>query len=66
MGGCLSQRDPLKPQIREQMCLETHFQYENLILACFGQSGLQRKKIQTAIIMLLLRAVFYVFMDKNK
>ena len=30
-------------QIREQMCLETHFQYEFSILGRFGQSGLQRK-----------------------
>ena len=37
-------------QIREQMCLETHFQYEFSFLGHFGQSGLQReKKIQTAI-----------------
>ena len=28
----------------EQMCLETHFQYEFSILGCFGQSGLQREK----------------------
>ena len=33
-------------QIREQMCLETHFQYENSTLGCFGQ----RKNIQTAIL----------------
>jgi hypothetical protein len=32
------------PQIREQMCLETHFQYEFPTLGSFGQSGLQRKK----------------------
>ena len=31
-------------QIREQMCLETHFQYEFSFLGRFGQSGLQRKK----------------------
>ena len=36
-------------QIREQMCLETHFQSENSVLGRFGQSGVQRKKIQTAI-----------------
>ena len=33
-------------QIRELMCLETHFQFEFLILGRFGQSGLQRKKNQ--------------------
>ena len=49
-----------KPQIREQMCLETHFQYEFSILGCFGQSGLQRKKIQTTINILLLRPVFFM------
>jgi hypothetical protein len=43
------------------MSLETHFQYENPILGRFEQSGLQRKKIQTAISMLLLRAVFFMF-----
>ena len=48
-------------QIREQMCLERHFQYKNSILGRFGQSGLQRKKIQTAISMLLLRPVFFMF-----
>jgi hypothetical protein len=42
----------------EQMLLETHFQYENPILGRFGQSGLQRKKIQAAI---SLRAVFLCF-----
>ena len=34
----------LHAQISRQMCLETHFQYEFLILGRFGQSGLQRKK----------------------
>ena len=34
----------LPPQIREQTCLETHFQYEFSILGCFGQSGWERKK----------------------
>ena len=52
-------------QIREQMCLdlclETHFQYEFSILGRFGQSGLQRKKIQTAISMLLLGQFFLCF-----
>ena len=49
-------------QIREQMRLETHFQYEFPILGRFGQSGLQiKKKIQTAISMLLLRPVFFMF-----
>ena len=33
-------------------------------LGRFGQSGLQRKKIQTAISMLLLSLLFYVFMVK--
>ena len=33
-----------KPQIRKQMCLETHLQYENSVLGRFGQSGLQKKK----------------------
>ena len=46
------------------MCLKTHFQYEFSILGRFGQSGLQRKKIQTVISMQLLRPVlcfmFYV------
>ena len=32
-----------KSQIREQMCLETHFRYEFSFLGNFGQSGLQRK-----------------------
>ena len=50
-----------KTQIREQMCHETHFQYEFSILGHFGQSGLQRKKIQTAISMLLLRTVYLCF-----
>ena len=45
----------LQAQIREQMCLETLFRYEFPILDGFGQSGLQRKKIQTAISMQLLR-----------
>ena len=35
---------PLLTQIREHMCLETHFQYENSVLGCFGQSGLLREK----------------------
>ena len=34
----------LKAQIREQMCLETNFQYKFSFLGRFGQSGLQRKK----------------------
>ena len=43
--------------------------YKNLkngysTLGCVGQSGLQRKKIQAAISMLLLRSVFYVFKAK--
>jgi hypothetical protein len=42
-------------QIRDQMCLETHFQYEFLFMGC------REKKIQTAISMLLLRPVFYVY-----
>ena len=46
------------PQIREQMCLETHFQYEFTILGRFGQSAAEKKTIQTAISMLLLRPVF--------
>ena len=35
-------------QIREQICLVTHFQLEFPILGCSGQSGLQRKKNLTA------------------
>ena len=31
---------------------ETHFQRECSILGCFGQSGIHRKKIETAISML--------------
>ena len=55
------------PQIRDQMCLETNFQYYFSLLGRFGQSGLQRKKVQTAIGMPLLRLwlVFYVFMEKQ-
>ena len=34
----------LSPEIREQMYLETHFQYEFSFLDCFGKLGLQRKK----------------------
>ena len=48
-------------QIREQMCLETHFQYEFSFLGCFGQSGCREKEIQTAISMLLLRPAFLCF-----
>ena len=55
--------------IREQMCLETretHFRYENSILSHFGQWGAaEREKIQTAISMLLLRAVFLCFHFQN-
>ena len=51
----------LKAQIREQMCLETNFQYKFSFLGRFGQSGLQRKKIQTAISTLLLRPVHLCF-----
>ena len=40
------------------MCLKTHFQYEFSILGRFGQSGLQRKKIQTVISMQILKPVF--------
>ena len=52
-------------QIGEQMCLETNFQYEFSFLGRFGQSGLQRKKIQTAISVLLLRPVFLCFQWQN-
>ena len=38
---------------------------QDSILGCFGQSGLQRKKIQTAISMLLLRSVLFVFMARK-
>ena len=42
----------IKSQIKEQICLEKHFQYEFSILGRFGQPGLQReKKIQAAISM---------------
>ena len=34
----------IQPQIREQMCLETHFQYEFSILGHFGKSGSREKK----------------------
>ena len=34
----------LSPEIREQMYLETHFQYEFSFFGCFGQLGLQSKK----------------------
>jgi hypothetical protein len=34
-------------------------------MGCFGQSGLQRKLIHTAISMLLLRSIFYFFMGKT-
>ena len=44
-----------RPQIREQMCLETHFQYEFPIFGRFGQSGRQRKKVQS---MQLFRPIF--------
>ena len=55
-----------RPQIREQMCLETHFQYEFSFLGRFGQSGrAAEKKVQTVISMLLLRPVFYIFMGKK-
>ena len=58
-----------KSQIREQMCLQTHFKYEFSFMGNFVQSGYGEKKIQTAICMLLLRPVsfffFFIFMGKN-
>ena len=51
----------MSPQIREQMSLKTHFQYEFSILGRFGQSRLQRKKIPIVISMQLLRPVFLCF-----
>jgi hypothetical protein len=47
----LFSNDFIKSQIREKICLEKHFQYEFSILGRFGQTGLQRKKGQTAISM---------------
>jgi hypothetical protein len=41
----------MQPQIREQMCLETHFQYEFSIR--LGGRAAEEKKIQTAISMQL-------------
>ena len=38
---------------REQMCLETYFQYEFSTSGHFGQLELQRKKIQIVISMQL-------------
>ena len=59
---------PFKSQIREQKCLEKHFQYEFSILGRFGQPGAaEGKKVQTAISMQLLRPVFfYVFMNRDE
>ena len=34
----------VESQIIEQMCLETHYQYENSVFGRFGQSGMQRRK----------------------
>ena len=64
-GGVTSTTGACASQIREQMCLETHFQYEFSFLGSLRKSGLQRKKIQAAISMLLLGPVFYVFMCKK-
>jgi hypothetical protein len=54
------------PQIREQMCLETHFQYEFSIFWPFWAVGAAEKKIQTAISMLPLRPFFLCFHGQKK
>ena len=54
-----------KSQIREQMCLETLFQYENSVLGRFGQSRLQREKNPNCHKYATFEgSVFYVFIGK--
>ena len=50
-----------KPQIREQMFLEIHFQYEYSILGNFGQSGLMRKKNPNHLKYATFEASFFMF-----
>ena len=47
----IHKRARIGPQIREQMYLETHFQYEYSILGHFWAVCSAEKKIQTAISM---------------
>ena len=54
-----------KTQIREQMCLETNFQYEFPILGRFGQLGLQRKNPNCHKYATFEASFFYDLMDKK-
>ena len=58
--------DHMLTEIQYQRLLDTRIYKKGYsILGCFGQSGLEKTKIQTAISILLLRSVFNVFMAKK-
>jgi hypothetical protein len=65
-SNCVKMRQIRNRQIREQMCLEAHFQYENSVFGRFGQSGLQRKKhLNCHKYATFEGSCFYVFIGKK-
>jgi hypothetical protein len=52
--------------IREQICLETHFQYENSILGHFGQVGCREKKNPNCLKYATFDGIFFMFFMPKK